>query len=193
MKKLVLVAVLVMGFSIMAMAQDTPAVEVYGGYSYLRLNPPSDIDSKSINMNGWNAGAAFNGNKYLGFVVNFSGNYGSMDMPDEALSADFKIHTVMFGPKFTARKGKVTSFLQTLFGVARLTGTAADQYLNNQDIVSENDFAMSVGGGVDVNLNNSFALRPVQIDYVAVKYGLTGDFLKNFQYSAGIVLKLGKR
>ena len=64
MKKLLLVAVLLLGFSVMAVAQDTPVVEIFGGYSYFR--PDTQEDDFDLNMHGWNASVAINGNKYAG-------------------------------------------------------------------------------------------------------------------------------
>jgi len=93
----------------------------------------------------------------------------------------------MFGPKFTARLGKVTPFAHALFGYARLTGKTFQEV----EVLRENDFAYALGGGVDINVTDMVAVRPVQIDYLAVKS--QGDILHNFRYSAGIVLKLGKR
>ncbi len=191
MKKLVFFAVLMMGFSIMAVAQDVPAVEVFGGYSYLRVNPPSDMeDADAVSMNGWDASVAINGNRWLGFVADFGGYYdsSSVDFGEESYDQDVRIHSIMFGPRFAIRQGKVTPFAHALFGYARLTSD-----VEGEEVLHENDFAMAFGGGVDINVNDRIAVRPVQVDYLAVKYGLTGDFLNNFRYSAGIVFKFGSR
>ena len=47
MKKLVLVAVLLLGFSIVAVAQDYPKVEVFGGYSYFRMDTTTNFGAPS--------------------------------------------------------------------------------------------------------------------------------------------------
>jgi opacity protein-like surface antigen len=184
MKKLLLVAVLLLGFSLMAVAEDTPVAEVFGGYSYVR--PDTQEDDVQLNMNGWNLSIAFPGNKYLGFVADFGGVYGK-----EGSTADdeikFRAYTAMFGPKVTLRLGKVTPFAQALFGYARLTGRSFQEV----QVMRENDFGYIFGGGIDVNLNDLVAIRPVQVEYLGIKSG--GDILSNFRYSAGVVLKLGKR
>jgi opacity protein-like surface antigen len=196
MKKLVLVAVLLLGFSVMAMAQDVPAVEVFGGYSFLRVDTTTTAGAPSgtvnLNMNGWDASVAFNGNKWIGFLADFGGYYGTLDTsyeyPQGVKSwADISIYSVMVGPRITIRKGKCTPFLQGLLGYARIKS------LELGDVYTENDFAMAFGGGVDINLNNRIAIRPVQMEYVTTKAGRTGDFADHLRYSAGIVLKLGKR
>jgi hypothetical protein len=50
---------------------------------------------------------------------------------------------------------------------------------------------MAFGGGVDVNLNKRFAIRPIQIDYVPTHFG--GAWQSNYQISAGVVVHLGEK
>jgi opacity protein-like surface antigen len=183
MKKLVLVAVLLFGFSVLAVAQDVPVAEVFGGYSYVRVNPTPLQNPDSINLNGFSASVALNANKIVGVVTDFGGYYGSVsDQNDVKLH----IHSLMFGPRISIRKGKVTPFVQALFGYAHSAVTA-----NGADYSKENDFAMAYGGGVDISVNKVISIRPVQVEYLGVKSG--PDLLNNFRYSAGIVFKLGKR
>jgi opacity protein-like surface antigen len=179
-----LVAVLLLGFSVVAVAQDTPAAEVFGGYSYVR--PDNQGSDTQLNMNGWNLSIAFPGNKYLGFVADFGGAYGK-EGSNENDEIQYRAYTAMFGPKVTVRLGKVTPFVQALFGYARLTGKSFQEV----EVQRENNFGYTIGGGIDVNLNNLIAIRPVQVEYLGIKSN--GDILSNFRYSAGVVLKLGKR
>jgi opacity protein-like surface antigen len=184
MKKVLLVAMLVLGFSIVAVAQDTPAAEVFGGYSYVR--PDTQGGDVDLNMNGWNLSVGIPGNKYLGFVADFGGLYAK-EGSNENDEIKYRAYTAMFGPKVTVRLGKVTPFVQALFGYARLTGRSFQEV----QVLRENDFAYTIGGGIDVNLNSLVAIRPVQVDYLGIKSN--GDMTHNFRYSAGVVLKLGKR
>lgn len=187
MKKLVLITMFLLGFSAMAVAQDVPIAEVFGGYSYVRVKALSDWNTDDMNTNGWDASITINGNNWIGFVADFSGNYGTLMYKDVNGWADVSIHSIMFGPKITIYRGKISPFVHGLFGYARLKSKeAGDEY-------TENDFAMALGGGVDVNLSKMISVRPVQVDYFGVKDGFSGDFIKNFRYSAGIVLKLGSR
>ena len=83
MKKLVLVAVFLLGFSVMAMAQDLPKVEVFGGYSLVLVDTSTTLNQSGwegmdLNLNGWNSSVVFNGNKYFGFVAEFGGSYGTV-------------------------------------------------------------------------------------------------------------------
>ena len=55
-------------------AQDSPKLEVFGGYQYLHAGN-FDGAGDSVNTNGWNASATFNFAKHLGIAADFSGNY----------------------------------------------------------------------------------------------------------------------
>jgi opacity protein-like surface antigen len=177
MKKLLLAAVLLLGFSVMVMAQDTPKAEIFGGYTYFR---PDTQGLDNINMNGWNASAAFNATGFAALVADFGGYYGSMS------DVDVKVHSLMFGPKFSVRVGRVTPFVQGLFGFGHVNVKSGDTVIQK-----ENDFAMAYGGGIDINVTDMVAVRPAQVEYFMLKSGQ--DRLNNFRYSAGIVIKLGKR
>jgi opacity protein-like surface antigen len=196
MKKLVLVAVFLLGFSVMAMAQDTPAIEVFGGYSLVLIDTStalkqSGFEGMDLNLNGWNGSIAFNGNKWAGFVADFGGYYGTVGYEERKRPpyswADISVHSLMFGPKFTLHRGAVSPFVQTLFGMARIKAKELG------DTHSENDFAIALGGGLDVNLNSHVAIRPVQLDWFMNKTGVTGDFADHLRFSSGVVFKLGKR
>ena len=184
MKKLLLVAVFLLGFSMVVMAQDTPIAEVYGGYAYFH---PDTQGGDSFNMNGFDLSAAINGNKWLGFLADFGGYYGSMGGSGDD-KANVNIYTLMFGPKIAIRKGKVTPFGEALFGYGRVKATTD---VSNFLALRENNFAMAFGGGVDINLNSLIAIRPAQLDYVMIQ--MQGQSLNNFRYTAGIVFRLGKR
>jgi hypothetical protein len=55
-------------------AQDSPRVEVFGGYQYLHAGN-FDHAGDSINTNGWDLAAAFNFTRHLGVTADFSGSY----------------------------------------------------------------------------------------------------------------------
>ena len=196
MKKLVLVAVFLLGFSVMAMAQDTPRIEVFGGYSLVLVDTSTALaqsmfEGMDLNLNGWNGSVAINANKWGAFVVDFGGAYGVVGEEHSNPERwgewmDVSIHSIMVGPKFSLHRGAASPFVQALFGVARIKGSWA-----HNDYI-ERDMAMAFGGGIDVNLNNRVALRPVQLDYFATRAGRTGDFADHLRFSTGVVLKLGK-
>lgn len=194
MKKLVLVAVFLLGFSVVTIAQEAPVVEVFGGYSMIIADTKvalaqSAFEDHSASLHGWNASVTINGNKWAGFVADFGGSYGTVG--DESRWMDASLYSVMFGPRVTLHRGKVTPFVHALFGYARFRGSECMD--DEEEVYTENDFAMQFGGGVDVALSDMISVRPVQVDYFTTKTGLTGDFADHFKYSAGLVLTLGKR
>jgi len=134
-----------------ASAQQTPPVEVSAGYSYLRLG-----GSGGVNQHGGSVSVAGNLNNWLGIVGDFGAYHNS------SFGASLNTYTFMFGPRLSLRAGRVTPFVQTLFGGAHLK---ASGFGFSSGITP---FAASVGGGVDLQLSRHIALRP-QVDYIALR------------------------
>ena len=72
-------------------------------------------------MNGFDINVAINANKWLGFVADFGGAYGTLDTsynyePGVESWADIANYSVMIGPRVTLHRGKVSPFLQALIG-----------------------------------------------------------------------------
>jgi opacity protein-like surface antigen len=148
-------------FSCTAAAQEAPKAEVFGGYSYFRLNPRSTF-MEGINLNGWNASLAGNVNDWFGIVGDFSGQYSKPRIL--GVDLNIKTHSFLFGPRFSYRRNaKITPFAHTLFGATRVTGEAVG--------ISDHQtgFAMALGGGVDAKLNDHVAIRIVQADYLLTR------------------------
>jgi opacity protein-like surface antigen len=84
------------------------------------------------------------------------------------------------------RHGKVTPFAQTLFGGIRTT----DGIIQSG---SENNFAMTAGGGVDFKVSKHVSVRPVQAEYFMTKIpdGLSNR-QDNLRLGTGIVFRLGR-
>lgn len=187
MRKIGFTALLTVMLPFAAMAQDYPPVEVFGGYSYFRANPDE------FNLHGWNASVTGNLTHWFGVTGDFSGHYGKpSDIFGEIPGIDINHYTIMVGPKLSYRAGAFTPFAHFLIGGAR-AGT------NDAFFGSTSDWALatSVGGGLDINISDSIALRVAQAEWLMTDFD-TGDFLfdpndrqNNFRFSAGIVFKLG--
>jgi hypothetical protein len=80
--------------------------------------------------------------------------------------------------------GGITVFLNHAFGIS----AEFDGYSSN------NAFDFVIGGGIDIPVTHSLAIRPPQFDYVLTRFG--NAFTKgnqnqsNFRYQAGIVFRL---
>ena len=207
MRRILLVVSLFFLLPLCAKAQETPKVEIFGGYSYFNTETGGDL-------HGWNGSVAANLNKWFGLVVDVSGHYDSRSSSLVVTIPDFptlpglpplefrtrvntKIHTVMVGPRFSYRKiEKITPFAHVLFGVARTHTEAESRSASFESFSSSSDttFAMAVGGGLDVKLSERLALRVIQADYVYKNLGFDRigfDNHHNFRAGVGLVFRFG--
>jgi outer membrane immunogenic protein len=172
MRKMILIATLVLLAAASSRAQDTPSAEVSASYSYLRLGV-----SNGINQNGGSVSIAGNVNRWLGIAGDFGAYHAA------PFGVTVNTYTYLGGPRFSYRKSsRVTPFAQILLGGARSTLSAFGSS------GSTNGFAYSVGGGVDLGVTRHIALRP-QLDYIGMQLG--GGHVNTVRGSFGIVLRFG--
>src|SRR5437667_1249905 len=147
MKKLIF---LLLAFSVFVVPSRAQSVDASVSYSYFRLG-----GSGGINQNGVSGSVAYNPNRWLGIVGDFGGYHASPG------GVSLNTYTYLFGPRLTLRNpSKINPFGQALLGGARVTtGSGGPTF---------NQFAYSVGGGVDIGLLPHLALRP-QVDYVGLR------------------------
>ena len=94
-----------------ALAQEpAPKAEIFGGYAYMRT-------AAGNNVNGWNAQGTFYANKWFGITADFAAHYQSQ--PATISNATSKIYSILGGPQFVGRAGRVSGFAHMLIGVAR--------------------------------------------------------------------------
>ncbi len=166
-----------------AQAQDVPKVDIFAGYSYFRANPAtSGVDS--LSLNGGSGSVAYNATSWLSGVADFGG-YTSNNVLGTHTGGT--LSTYLFGPRVSIRKSsRVTPFGQVLFGTAHIGSTIFG--VSN----SANAFAMTVGGGFDVNLSHHFAVRPAQVDYLLTRFDESANNARsqnNLRVSTGIVFR----
>lgn len=159
-------------------------LELYGGYNYVRFNinasarvlqPPS----QTFHANGGGGQLVYNVNHWLGVLGDVSGYWATNGTKAGAAMPD------LFGPRANIRRGKVTSFVQTLFGgILTSSGIATLGW--------QTHFAMAVGGGVDARVSRHISVRPVEAEYLLTKIpdGLNNR-QNNFRFGAGIVFRFG--
>ncbi|MFN7827793.1 MAG: outer membrane beta-barrel protein [Acidobacteriota bacterium] len=164
-------------------AQETPKLELFGGYSYLR----ADDVSAGSNMNGWNASVSGNTNDWFGVTLDFSGHYRRIDDRPETQA---RVNTFMMavGPRFAARGSeRVTPFAHLMAGLGR-SGYRAQTIAGRFDGVHYS-YLLVAGGGVDLKLGDRLAYRLLQGDYVLTHFA--GRFEHQFRVSTGLVLRNG--
>jgi hypothetical protein len=100
MRKLLFVMALLLALPLIASAQDeAPRVEIFGGYSYLRLDDaisPTDRD-----LNGFNTSFTTNFNRWLGLTAEFSGHFTDLNVG--GTQADLDTYLFAVGPRVAYR------------------------------------------------------------------------------------------
>jgi opacity protein-like surface antigen len=153
MAKIFGVLIFSLSTALLSFAQDFPKTEVFAGYSYVRMSVAQNYHQ---NFNGWNGSLAFNPNRWVGVVADFSGHYSSDSLSN---------YSFLVGPRFTYRtQSRITPFAHALAGVARegegtvsLNGPGGRTYRTG--------IAYALGGGVDAALTERIAVRVIQLDY----------------------------
>ena len=167
--------------------EPTSKFEAYGGYYYARFNVNASAvggaPSETFNGNGGGAQLEYNANNWLGVVGDMAG-YGATATTNGALVGGG--FTYLFGPRVNFRHGKVTPFVQTLFG-----GIWTTDGIGRSG--PENNFAMTAGGGIDFKVSKHVSVRPIQAEYFMTKIpdGLNNR-QNNLRIGAGVVFRLGK-
>jgi len=196
MKKLsLLTLLLVLCLPLAALAQEeAPKVEMFGGYSYLRVYPGEGADG--VSTHGFNTSLAGNITRSIGIVgeySRFTKSLNASDIIDDPtlgiIEARARVSTFMLGPRFTLRGGNAEPLVPALSGGAR--ATCANSAPGGSLEVSGAAFAYALGGGLDIKVHDNFAIRVAQLDYLHARVASQG--LNNLRYSAGIVLRFGKR
>ena len=211
-------------FSGVAMAQETPTVELFGGYTFihfnagsgsfvvptpvgtglaaraLQLDPAAPVSTTlTSNVNGGSASFAYNFNKWFGMAADFGGGGIATahlsGLPDVDVSST--LFTYLFGPRISYRGNKTfTPFFQVLVGGAHFTDISSHGV---RVAKAENGFAMTAGGGLDWNLNNRWAIRLGQVEYLLTRFtdpfsitGASGN-QNNIRFSTGVVVRFGSK
>lgn len=193
MRKMAMVAALLVLLPAAMRAQDTPKGELGFGYSMLRY---SDLRTTT---HGFNANIAGDINPNLAVVFDFGGHYGNFDETNgvEHLRADFQDYSVMAGPRVSETAYKIwRPFAQFLVGYHRLNVSANDQILTFTPTIDANTssgVALVVGGGLDVMVGKSFAIRLFDLDYSMERASDSRTNLQGARFGAGLIFLLGHR
>jgi len=187
MNRFITVALLlVFGYLPRAKAQEieTPKIELYGGYDYVRYNANPRINgvtsSVSYGANGMSGQAAYNLNNRFGIVGEVSG----YRLARNGLGTTYQV-SYLFGPRVSLRWHVVTPFAQVLFGGV----WAAD----GVTLGPVSAFGMTAGAGIDLRVSRYFTVRPLQAEYFMTKFpDGANNRQNNFRFGAGIVLRLGR-
>ncbi len=181
MRNLVLMICVLVPFTL-ALAQETPEADVFGGYSYLRSGG---------NFNGWNASVTVNANDWIGLTGDISGHYTSQNVTLAGLpplGSSANLHTFAFGPTVSYRgNDRFTPFGHFLFGFSHISEKVS--LVDVQRSASDTGAALVIGGGFDIPASDHWSFRP-QADYLGSHFN---GWLNSFRLSVGLAYRWGSR
>lgn len=161
-----------------AHAQQVPRWEVFGGYSFLRLDSPALGFADYSNMNGWNASVTGNLNRRFGIVIDGSGNY----------AANVGAYNIMIGPEITQRRDKGKFFAHVLVGKSDDHVSISEPQPFRTEFTGVGT-AIAAGGGFDWYVTHRITFRVFQADYLHTHS--FGAAEQNVRVSSGIVINFG--
>lgn len=204
---------IVLLFGTVAFAQDYAKVEVHANYSYMRFNPQNSNIVSSFSLNGGGGGVSVYLNHWLGIQGDFQGyasttqNFNFPATPNSPCPAGCTargsgdLFTYNVGPILKYRAHRWEPFVEAMFGGAH-SNTYSNLFHNicvnpgtctTTLTPSNNAFDFIIGGGIDIALSKSIAIRPAQVDFVLTRFG--NDFTRgnnnqsNLRYNGGIVFR----
>ena len=198
MKKILLLASMLFALSMAAYAQtEFPKFELAGTFTLL----VADIDIlDNETMAGYGISGQYNFSNYFGIVGEWTATHGAsgpytwhQDGVDYHIpELDTRVQTMLAGPRFSYRTNRVTVFGHWLVGAA--TNKFDDDIGEyNYESMTNWQFAMAIGGGLDVNVGKRFALRVGQFDWLPVHSNLDSvnntNFFNHIRYQVGGVIK----
>lgn len=177
MERLILLVFLMGVMALSTPAQETPKAELFGGYAYAGSGSHGFDSSVVGNINSW-----------FGLGGSISGQYSRFD--EGGIRERITTNSFLAGPKFSIRTHKrVTPFAQAMVGLSRIH-TETNEF---GPVVAFNDqsFTMTIGGGLDVTVNELIAIRAIQIDYVRSHF--FDETQNKGRIAFGIVFRFGKK
>jgi membrane-associated protease RseP (regulator of RpoE activity) len=176
-----------------ASAQNIPAIDVFGGYSYLSFNVPSSnfTTAQRLSMQGWDAAVSVGVLHHLAVEIDFAGHTLSDCGGTTGLTCnDF---SYMFGPRynFGDRSKKITAFVHGLVGDDRAKlGNTSDTATNS---TTDSSVALAAGGGIDYWFGRRFGVQVGPADFFYTHHLNNEDVngQDSYRVAAGIVFRFG--
>ena len=184
----------------LALAQDAPRGEIFGGYSYLNVDYQSGVASSSPvprqSSNGWEISPAFSVNRWFAVEGDVAGYYkNNVPLIFGLPNADLHDYSFTAGPRFNYRAGSATAFVHALAGGDYLHGS-----ISGIGSASQNSIAFAIGGGLVWRLRpeSHWAVRGSG-DYVLTRHNIANALgfstpnltQNNFRASVGVVYVFG--
>ena len=192
-----------------AQSDDRSRIEFFAGYSVLRTNyeaeqpnPPMPVivafPGKQT-LNGFNVSATGYLTENFGFTGDFSGHFRTRRVADPlggTISNQVRVFNLLAGPQYRfGSNSRVTPFVRAMAGIANTRSRLEVPSLNSRNTLSSTDFALALGGGVDVRVSERVGLRVFQVDYNPIflssgnELGFGNKRAENVRFSFGVVFK----
>jgi peptidoglycan-associated lipoprotein len=163
-----------------------PRFDLSLGYTHMNANaPPGQTNYFGLN------GGYISGDIYFTDWLSATGQFSGSHANDiSLLGQNLTLMTYMAGPKVSLTGHRLVPFGQVLFGGAH----GSDSYFptGTTSSPSASSWALSTGGGLDINLTHRFAIRAVDADYLRTALPNGANNAQNhLMIGAGIVIKFG--
>ena len=191
--------------------QDAPRAELSFDYSFARYAPSASY-TQGHSLNGGGGRVVYNVNNWLGLAMDLQGynsNTNKFVIPPNTYfpggavgTASGNLFTYLFGPVLKYRVKRAQPFGDLLFGAAHssvygnafkqicqpVAGACAFSGSPNGDA-----YAMSVGGGLDIPINQRIDIRAGEFDYLYTRFTnqFTNAGQNNFRYLVGVNINIG--
>ena len=174
-----------------ASAQETgaptlPAIETSAGYAFMR-----DTTTEENFPAGWYYSAAANLSHWFGLAGELGGAHKTLtDIAPIDVKAN--LYTVMGGPRFFIKHGRIVPFAEVLAGAAHLRWKPAGASTPTE---TDTKFAFQTGGGVAFLLTDNVSMRGA-VDYRRIVFTNADEFDEDnsqVRAIAGVVFGWGTR
>ena len=187
-----------------ATATGAPRMDLGIVYSYVRAVPTDTADNRMVWLNGGSASVNFHLNRHVGIVGDFGGYNDSRlrlgtSSGSPVRDSSGNAFTYLFGPRVSfGNHERFTPFAQVLLGGIHASAVTLSSGCSNigcTPLPSENKFAMTAGGGLDLRVSQHFAIRVIQAEYLLTRFSdlSTGNhgIQNDMRLSSGIVFRFG--
>ena len=189
-----------------AIAQSERNTEFFAGFSVLRTDYEATPPLPSIpvivafegsqTLGGVNASVTRYIKSGFGITGDFSWHVKKISDPNPlggTIDTTVTVYNFLGGAQYKFRRSRrVSPFVHALAGVAHTKVKLAATGLGS-DSDGTTDFAMAMGGGLDIQLNDRVAIRAIQAEYNPIllrgpALGFDGP-ANNFRFSFGVVFR----
>lgn len=153
-------------------AQDSPRVQLFGGYSFMSFDTKPFGFTDRTSLNGFTIAPSYNLTHEFGVVAQLSGQYNSQ----------LSVRNLTAGPQVLFTRGNALFFGHLLIGKGRT-------FVNVGHGAGDSARVLELGGGIDLGLSSHFSVRAVQADFVHNSF-FNGS-QNSVRISTGLVYHLG--